>query len=318
MKTSRFASLIVMALLLFASCSSGSRGGGTSESAQAQQDKANVTTINAKSYYPEGPLWLDGKLFYVEYSKDRIMTWNGQRNEQFWRQDGCGASGLIQTPDKTLLVTCYDSNTLAEVNRDGKTVRTIKTDSAGHKLLGPNDFTRDSRGGIYFSASGTYTANAPVQGKIYYITPGGEIRQVASHIHYSNGLGLTPDGDRLLASEMLEKRVLSFDVRKDGSLTNRRVFANTEDLAPTPSGAGPLDGPDGLKVADNGYVYIAQNGAGRVLIVNPDANLVQKVKVPADHVTNVALGPTPRTLYVTSAIDPNNAPYPGEVYRVDL
>ena len=317
-KMVRTVGLIVVTLLLLVACSSGSQGGGTTESTKIQQDKVRVTTINPKSFYSEGPLWLDGKLFYVEYSKNRIMTWNGQRNEQFWKQDGCGASGLIQTPDKTLLVTCYDSNTLAEVNRDGETVRTIKADSAGHKLLGPNDFAKDSRGGIYFSASGTYTADAPIQGKIYYIAPDGKIRQVAKGIHYSNGLGLTPDGKRLIAAEMLEKRVLSFRVRDDGSLDDRQVFANTEDLAPTPSGPGPLDGPDGLKVDDNGYVYIAQNGAGRVLIVNPDAKLVQKVKVPADHVTNVAFGPTSKRLYITSAIDPNNAPYPGEVYRADL
>ena len=317
-RTIRFISLIVAMLLLLAACSTGSQDGGTDETTQSQQDKDRVTTINADSFYPEGPLWLDDKLFYVEYSKDRIMTWNGQRNDPFWRQDGCGASGLVQTPDKTLLVTCYDSNTLAEVNQDGETVKTIKADSAGHKLLGPNDFAKDSRGGIYFSASGTYTEDAPVRGKIYYIAPGSEIRQVAKGIHYSNGLGLTPDGDRLIAAEMLEKRVLSFGVQDDGSLDDRRVFANTEDLAPTPSGPGPLDGPDGLKVDDEGYVYIAQNGAGRVLIVNPDAKLVQKVKVPADHVTNVAFGPTSKRLYITSAVDPNNEPYPGEVYRADL
>ena len=28
--------------------------------------EAGVRTINPKSFYPEGPLWHDGKLFYVE------------------------------------------------------------------------------------------------------------------------------------------------------------------------------------------------------------------------------------------------------------
>lgn len=149
------------------------------------------------------------------------------------KQKGCGPSGLIETPDDTLLVTCYDSNTLAEVSLEGETVGTIKKDSAGEPFLGPNDFTKDSEGGIYFSASGVYTADAPTQGKVYYRAPGDKFRPVAKGIHYSNGLGLTPDG-RLLVAEMLEKRILSYRVEDDGSLGDRQVFANTQELAPTP------------------------------------------------------------------------------------
>lgn len=309
--------------LWLAACSSGSQttqGSETTQSSgttQSEQTTARVETINADSFYPEGPLWLEDKLFYTEYSEGRIMTYDGERNRELWTQEGCGPSGLIETPDDSLLVTCYDSNTLAEVNLEGETVGTIKKDNAGEPFLGPNDFAKDSEGGIYFSASGVYSADAPAQGKVYYREPGGKIRQVAKGVHYSNGLGLTPD-NRLLVAEMLEKRVLSYAVGDNGSLEDRRVFAKTEELAPTPTGAGPLDGPDGLKVADDGNVYVAQNGTGRVLVTNPDAELIRKVKVSADHVTNVAFGPTPQTLYITSAIDANNAPYPGEVYQAKL
>ena len=43
---------------------------------------AGVTTINPKAGYPEGPLWHEGKLFYVEYSGHTIMTWDGKANTQ--------------------------------------------------------------------------------------------------------------------------------------------------------------------------------------------------------------------------------------------
>lgn len=310
-------SLLILASLWLSACSSDPQTPQSGEPSESERSALSIETINTDSFYPEGPLWLDGRLFYTEYSEDRIMTYDGGRNRVFWKQEGCGASGLVQTQDHTLLVTCYDSNTLAEVSPEGETVGTIKTDSAEEPFVGPNDFTEDSKGGIYLSASGVYSPDAPAQGKVHYIAPDGEIREVARGIHYSNGLGLTPDG-RLLVAEMLEKRVLSYAVRDDGGLEDRQVFAKTEELAPTPSGAGPLDGPDGLKVADNGNVYITQNGAGRVLVTDPDAGLLRKVEVPADHVTNVAFGPTPRTLYITSAMDASNEPYPGEVYRAEL
>lgn len=316
-------------LLWLTACSSDSEGDGasqgstleTSQTTQTQQDdstasdNAGLTTINDDSFYPEGPLWLNGELFYTEYSEGRILTWDGESSREFWAQEGCGPSGLIETEDNTLLVTCYDSNTLAEVDRKGETVQTVEEDGAGEPFSGPNDFTKDSRGGIYFTASGAYSADAPAEGKVYYITPEGDIQLVAEGIRYSNGLGLTPGGDTLLVAEMLERRVLSFSVQDDGGLEDREVFASTEELSPTSGGPGPLDGPDGLKVSEDGAVYIAQNGTGRVLIVSPDGELEQEVEVPSDHVTNVAFGPSPETLYITSAIDPNNEPYPGEVYK---
>ena len=37
-----------------------------------------VTTVDADARYPEGPLWRDGKLFYVEYATSNIKYWDGR------------------------------------------------------------------------------------------------------------------------------------------------------------------------------------------------------------------------------------------------
>jgi sugar lactone lactonase YvrE len=276
---------------------------------------AGVSTINPKAAYPEGPLWHDGKLFYVEYSGNTITTWDGKANLQFWKQEGCGPSGLVDLPGGRLMVTCYDSNTLVEVGADGKTERTIAADSAGKPFLGPNDLGKDAKGGIYFSASGVYDVKAPIQGMIYYVAPDGRIAPVADTIHYSNGLAVSADGKTLLCSEMLAGRILAFEIKPDGSLGARKVFARLQDIAPMTPGADAYNGPDGLKVGSDGLIYVAQNGSGRVLVVDQDAKLVRMVEVPARYVTNINFGPTVDTLYITSTIDEWNAPYPGEVYE---
>ena len=36
-----------------------------------------LTTIDPQARYPEGPLWRDGKLFYVEYAPGNIKQWDG-------------------------------------------------------------------------------------------------------------------------------------------------------------------------------------------------------------------------------------------------
>jgi gluconolactonase len=292
---------------------------GTSVSlAAATGGGARVSVVNAHASYPEGPLWQHGTLYYTEYGADRVMTFRGGVNRQLWKEKGCGANGLVTTVERTFLVACYDNNTLVEINRSGATVRVIRHDSAGSRFHGPNDFTRDARGGIYFSDSGTYSASAPVTGTVEYIARDGSIRVVARHIHYSNGLAVTPDGRHLLVAEMLANRVLRYDIGRNGRLSHRRVFVRLTRIAPVRH-RGPLDGPDGVKVDRRGRIYIAQNGAGRVLVVSASGRkLLRTVRVAALHVTNVALGATARTLYITSVIDPDHAPYPGRVYRARL
>jgi sugar lactone lactonase YvrE len=277
---------------------------------------AEVKTVNPSTFYPEGPLWFNGKLYYVEYSNHTVMTWDGQENRRIWKQEGCGPAAVIDTEDGDLLVSCYDANTLVRISPDGQTQNTIPTDSSGDPFVGPNDFARDAAGGIYFSASGVFDVAAAIRGRIYYLSPDGTIRPVAYLVHYANGLALTDGGKTLLASEHLAGRVLRFDVRDNGALVNRRVFQRLRDIAPEPADADAYTGPDGLKVDSKGNVYICQYGAGRVLVTNPDGTLLRTIDVPGKYVTNVNFGPTEDVVYITAATDAWNAPYPGELYEV--
>jgi len=278
-------------------------------------EAAEVRTINASTFYPEGPLWFNGKLYYVEYANHTVMTWDGQENRRIWQQEGCGPAAVIDTEDGDLLVSCYDANTLVRISPDGQTQNTIPTDSSGDPFVGPNDFARDAAGGIYFSASGAFDTAAAIRGRIYYLSPDGSIRPVAYLVHYANGLALPDGGKTLLASEHLAGRVLRFDVRDNGALVNRRVFRRLRDIAPEPPDADAYTGPDGLKVDSKGNVYICQYGAGRVLVTNPDGTLLRTIEVPGKYVTNVNFGPTEDIVYITAATDAWNPPYPGELYE---
>ena len=55
---------------------------------------ANTVLVDAAAY-PEGPLWRDGKLLYVEYAGPGIKMWDGKRATSYWQGEHCGASGLI-------------------------------------------------------------------------------------------------------------------------------------------------------------------------------------------------------------------------------
>ena len=277
---------------------------------------AQLTTVDHDAHYPEGPLWRDGKLYYVEYSSSNIKTWNGTHADIFWHKDGCGPSALIARGDN-LLIACYDGNYLLEIDAAGREVRMLRADSSGQAFAGPNDFAADDRGGIYFSASGAYDLKAPITGAVLYLRPNGStITQVANTIHYSNGLTLSRDGRQLLVAEMLAGRVLSFPIDADGGLGARTVWARLQDLAPPTRHADAYNGPDGLKLGPDGNYYIAQNGSGRLLVVNDERKLVRIISVPTPYVTNMAFDPQDtKVVFITGAFEQWKPPFAGAVYR---
>src|SRR5262249_7080133 len=131
-----------------------------------------LTTIDPDARYPEGPLWRDGQLFYVEYAASTIKDRDGQRTAPFWHAARRGPSDLIPF-NGHLLIACYDTNSLVELDAHGKDARTIRADSSGKPFMGPNDFAADGFGGIYFSASGAYDVKAPIGGAVLHMTADG-------------------------------------------------------------------------------------------------------------------------------------------------
>ena len=279
--------------------------------------RADTVLVDATAAYPEGPLWRDGKLLYVEYAGPGIKVWDGKHTGPYWSREHCGASGLITYRRNHILVACYDSNEIVELDETGKQIRAIDKDSAGKSFIGPNDFTADGRGGIYLSASGVYDLKAPISGTILHMSAAeGSFVEVANLIHYSNGLAFSKDGKSLLVAEMLAGRILSFPVEAGGALGPRTVWARMQDLAPPTAHEDAYNGPDGFKLGPDGNYYIAQNGSGRVLVVNDARKLMRIITVPTPYVTNMNFGADgTATVYITGVFDPWKAPFPGAVYR---
>jgi gluconolactonase len=279
---------------------------------------AGAVTVDPDAHYPEGPVWRDGQLFYVEYSANNIKRWDGAHSTVIWHRDGCGASGLFDFHGHWL-VACYDDNAVVEIDAAGKQVRVSRKDDRGRPLLGPNDFTSDGRGGVYFSASGNYDIKAPINGRVLHLAADGKrITEGANTIHYPNGLTLSRDGHHLLVAEMLAGRVLTFPIEANGTLGVRSVWARLQDLAPPTPGQDAYNGPDGLKLGPDGHYYIAQNGSGRVLVAGEDAKLVRMIEVPTPYVTNVTFGaPGSGAVFITGLFDQFKTPFPGAVYRAE-
>jgi gluconolactonase len=278
---------------------------------------SGVQVLNDDAHYPEGPIWHQGKLYYVEYDRNTVMTWDGKKNAVFSAEKGCGQSAVVPTTHGEFLTTCYDNGTIGRIAADGKVLPAYTQDKDGNKFTGPNDFAPDGRGGIYFTASGTPPA-AP-DGKVFYIEPDGTITLKASDLHNANGIAVSKDGKILYVVETNEYRLLKFRIGPDASLSDRQIFVNLDDLTHHVVHIYP----DGVKIDSRGEIYIGQSArethvplAGVIFIVNADGRLVRQLTLPSLQVPNFAFSPDEKTLYVTAVDQIDKSPFLGKVYSI--
>jgi gluconolactonase len=271
----------------------------------------DVRILNEDAHFPEGPIWYHGKLYYVEYDRNTVTTWDGKRNAIFWSQKGCGPSAVIPTSRGEFLTTCYDSNSIGRMSADGKNLPPYTHDKDGNNFLGPNDFAPDAHGGIYFTCS--------TSGKVFYIAADATIRQMATDVDSANGIVVSKDGKTIYVIETNNHRLLQFDVASDASLANRRQFLNLDDLA---GNVGHFY-PDGVKIDSHGLIYIGQNPrdihaplAGTIFVVNAQGKLLRKLTLPSPGVPNFAFSPDEKTLYVTALDQVDKSPYQGKIYSI--
>jgi sugar lactone lactonase YvrE len=285
--------------------------------ASAYGAQSGVQVLNDDAHYPEGPIWNQGKLYYVEYDRNTVMTWDGKNNAVFSAEKGCGQSAVVPTSHGEFLTTCYDNGTIGRIAADGKVLPAYTHDKDGNKFAGPNDFAPDGRGGIYFTASGT--PPEAIDGRVFYIAPDGTITLKASDLHNANGIAVSKDGKTLYVVETNEYRLLKFRIGPDASLSNRQIFVNLDDLTHHVVHIYP----DGVKIDSRGEIYIGQSAretnvplAGVIFIVDADGKLVRRLTLPSLQVPNFAFSPDEKTLYVTAVDQIDKSPFLGKLYSI--
>ncbi|HVR74028.1 MAG TPA: SMP-30/gluconolactonase/LRE family protein [Planctomycetota bacterium] len=270
--------------------------------------------------FTEGPAVApDGSVYFSDIQNDRILRLDPSGDLSLFREEAGRANGNFFDAEGRL-VTCEG----AEFGPGGRR-RITRTDLRsgevtvladrfeGKRFNSPNDLVIDSRGRIYFTDPLYWRSDGrelDVEA-VYLLLPSGEVRRILSQpeVEKPNGLALTPDEKTLYVVDSNpepggNRKVWAFGISESGAATGRRLIYDF--------GAGR--GGDGMRLDVEGNLWIAaginvaRGRAGETLdvpagiyVVSPAGDLLGRIPIPEDTVTNLTFGPPGRrTLYVTA------------------
>lgn len=285
--------------------------------AAAQAEELPAGPLNAPALYPEGPVFINGALYYAEMTGERVVKWDAGGRKPFASFEDCGPTSVSPFGQSDLAVTCHLGDAIAIVSADGTISRRIGYSQEGERLTLPNDSHSDLKGGIYFSSSGPFTPLAPPTGRIFHLRSDGTAHLVARGLHYANGIFVTGEGI-LYACEHIGRRILRYRIRDDGGLDPLGPFVNVEALMPELRSAPRTTGPDGLEVTPGGSVLVAIYGSSRILHISPAGTLRRTYDTGLKFVTSLALDLDRGRMVVTGAHSNTVPPYEGEVRQIEL
>lgn len=244
------------------------------------------TEVFAEGFvFLEGPRWRGHRLWVSDMHDHRVYRLQEDGSREVVVEVPGKPSGIGFLPEGTpLIVSMHDRKLLKLV--DGKLVEHADLSALCRYEI--NDMVVDGRGNAYVGNIG-FDLLAGEKFKptnLVLVTAAGEVREVAQDLHVPNGPVVTPDGRRLIVAESWAKRLTAFDIQDDGSLANRRVFAELE------------VSPDGICLDAEGAIWVAGFNSDRFLRVREGGEVTHCVRVEDRYPVACTLGGTDgRTLF---------------------
>lgn len=260
-----------------------------------------------KAELGEGPVWDAARacLWFVDIKGRRLHRY----------EPASGGKTSWDAPDQTGFALPAEDGSLVCGVRGG--LHRFDPDSGAFTLIQPVEQDRPQNrlndgfvapdGTLWFGSMDD--SEETVSGALYRWR-GGELTRHDDGYRVTNGPALSPDGRTMYHHDTTERRIYAFD-HADGFLTNKRLFAVTED--------GFADGPS---VDAAGVLHVGLFNGWGVARFSPAGERIGTIRLPVQTATKAAFGGSDRRdLYCTTAWLGNadkraEQPTLGGLYRV--
>jgi sugar lactone lactonase YvrE len=243
---------------------------------------ATLTPLANGFCFGEGPRWFEGLLWFSDMLGEAVHTVNLHGDMTKLPLAGHSPSGLGFRPDGSLLIASTENRQV--LRYDGESVTTV-ADLSDTVPANLGDMVVDTAGHAYVGSQ------AREGGVIVRIDLGDTVTVVARDLDFPNGMAITPDGGTLIVAESTGRRLTAFTIAIDGSLSDRRVFADSLD--------GP---PDGICLDAEGGVWTSMTLAHQFDRLVDGGEVTDRI--PIGDRTAIACtlgGPERRTLFMLSS-----------------
>jgi sugar lactone lactonase YvrE len=156
------------------------------------------------------------------------------------------ASGLGWLPDGRMLVVSMADRRLLRLDNGGLIEHADMAELASFQC---NDMVVDGRGNAYVGNAGFDLRERPLKprpAEIVLVTPDGAASVVDREVMFPNGSVVSADGSTLIVAETFANKLTAFDIGPDGTLSNRRTWAELPERA-----------PDGICLDAEGAIWVA-------------------------------------------------------------
>ncbi|HKP40318.1 SMP-30/gluconolactonase/LRE family protein [Mycobacterium sp.] len=244
-----------------------------------------MLTPLAKGFcFGEGPRWFEGLLWFSDMLGEAVHTVNLRGDMTTLPLAGHAPSGLGFRPDGSLLIASTEDRKV--LRYDGEVVTTVAdlSDIAPANL---GDMVIDDVGRAYVGSQ------AFEGGVIVRVDPDDSATVVARDLDFPNGMVITPDSTTLIVAESIGRRLTAYSIGPDGSLSDRRIFADGLD--------GP---PDGITLDAEGGVWASMTLANQFERIVEGGAVTERIDMGDRTAIACTLGgPERRTLFLLSSTD---------------
>ena len=198
--------------------------------------------------FGESPRWHDGQVWFSDWGANQVIALHADGGHEVMATVPSFPMCIEFLPDGRLLVVDSPQRRLLRREPDGSLVEHASL--AGISPKPWNDIVVDEAANAYVNSIGfDFPGEEFAPGLIVLVTPDGQVRQVADDLAFPNGMAISPDGTTLIVAESYANRLTGYHIGPDGSLSHRRVWADT-----------PGDHPDGICMDADGAAWYADVG----------------------------------------------------------
>jgi sugar lactone lactonase YvrE len=245
---------------------------------------ATLTPLANGFCFGEGPRWFEGLLWFSDMLGEAVHTVNLQGAMTTLPLPGHAPSGLGFRPDGSLLIASTEKRQV--LRYDGETVTTL-VDLSDMSPANLGDMVIDDLGRAYVGSQ------AFEGGVIVRIDPDDTVGVVAEDLDFPNGMVIAPDRKTLIVAESVGRRLTTYAIGEDGSLSDKRIFADGLD--------GP---PDGIALDAEGGVWASMTLAHQFQRIVEGGVITDRIDIGDRTAIACTLGgPERRTLFLLSSTD---------------